>query len=160
MPPVFKKILVPIDFSEHSLRALDYADVLAREFNAQLILVHVVERSPYEIYAAEGFLPDVPQYPAVNGRVLDPDYIRAETQKQLDRLAAAGRGGPCLTESRFGYPVDEVLAAVEQYGADLLVICTHGRTGLSHLVMGSVAEKLVRLSPIPVLSIRAAGLKE
>jgi nucleotide-binding universal stress UspA family protein len=160
MSAAFKKILVPIDFSEQSLLALNYADLLAKEFKAQMILVHVVERSPYEMYAAEGFLPNVPIYPTVNNRVLDQDYILEETKKQLDQLAAAGRGGPCVTESRFGYPVEEVLAAAKLHRADLLVICTHGRTGLSHLVMGSVAEKLVRLAPIPVLSIRVGALND
>jgi len=160
MAAIFSKILVPIDFSASSLHALEFADTLAKALGAQMILIHVVERSPYEIYAAEGFFAQVPSYTTVDNRVLDEDYIREETQKQLDKIAAAGRGGPCVAESRFGNPVEEVLAAAKQYGADLLVICTHGRTGLSHLVMGSVAEKLVRLAPIPVLSIRAEGLKD
>jgi nucleotide-binding universal stress UspA family protein len=159
MAIAIRRILVPIDFSEHSLYALDYADIFAREFHAELVLVHVVERTPYEIYAAQGVLPDVPMYPLINNQLVDPEFVKAETKKQLDKLAGERRGGPCTTEVRDGHPVDQVLKAAQDQRCDLIVICTHGRTGLSHLVMGSVAEKIVRLSPIPVLSIRAKHLK-
>jgi nucleotide-binding universal stress UspA family protein len=154
-----RRILVPIDFSEHSLFALGYADTFAKEFGAEMVLAHVVERTPYEIYAAQGFLPDVPLYPLVNNQLLDLDYIKAETKKQLDKLAGEARGGPCQTDVRDGNPVEAILDAAKSHQCDLLVICTHGRTGLSHLLMGSVAEKIVRLAPIPVLSVRAKHLK-
>ena len=155
-----RRILVPIDFSEHSLYALGYADTFAKEFESHIVLVHVVERTPYEIYAAQGFLPDVPLYPLVNNQVLDIDYIKAETKKQLDKLAADKRGGPCTAIVLDGHPVEKILEAGKAQKCDLVVICTHGRTGLSHLVMGSVAEKIVRMSPIPVLSVRAQHLKD
>jgi nucleotide-binding universal stress UspA family protein len=159
MATAIRRILVPIDFSAHSLSALGYADTIAKELGAELVLVHVVERTPYEMYAAQGVLPDVPMYPLVNNQLIDPEYIKAETRKQLDKLAGEKRGGPCTTDVRDGHPVDELLKAAKDHRCDLIIICTHGRTGLSHLVMGSVAEKVVRLSPVPVLSIRAKPLK-
>jgi universal stress protein A len=155
-----RRILVPIDFSNHSLFALTYADTFAKELGAEMVLVHVVERTPYEIYAAQGFLPDVPLYPLVNNQLLDLEYIKTETKKQLDKLASDRRGGPCKTVVLDGHPVDQILEAAKTHKCDLLVICTHGRTGLSHLLMGSVAEKIVRLSQIPVLSVRAQHLKD
>jgi len=160
MAVTIRRILVPIDFSDHSLFALSYADAFAKEFKAELVLAHVVERTPYEIYAAQGVLPDVPMYPLVNNQLVDPEYLKAETKKQLDKLAAEKRGGPSSVEVRDGHPVEELLKVAEDHKCDLIVICTHGRTGISHLVMGSVAEKIVRLSPIPVLSIRAQRLRD
>ena len=154
-----RRILVPIDFSEHSLYALSYADTFAKEFGAEMVLAHVVERTPYEIYAAQGFLPDVPLYPLVNNQLLDLDYIKAETKKQLDKLAGESRGGPCQTDVRDGNPVEALLEIAKSHKCDLLVICTHGRTGMSHFLMGSVAEKIGRLASIPLLSVRAQHLK-
>ena len=154
-----RRILVPIDFSDHSLHALSYADTFAKEFKAEMVLAHVVERTPYEIYAAQGVLPDVPMYPLVNNQLVDPEYVKAETKKQLEKLVAEPRGGSCTVDVRDGHPVEELLKIAKDRACDLIVICTHGRTGLSHLVMGSVAEKIVRMSPIPVLSIRSKHTK-
>ncbi len=156
----FSYILVPIDFSEHSLLALRLADTMARGFGAELHLVHVVERSPYEYYAAQGFMPEIPPFPVVNGQLMDLDALKANMKDRLAKLAEAGRGGPCTVEVRYGHPVEEILAAAKERDCNLMVICTHGRTGLSRLVMGSVAERIVRLSPIPVLSVRGQGIKD
>jgi len=154
-----RRILVPIDFSEHSLYALDYAASIAQDAKAELVLVHVVERTPYEVYSAQGILPDVPMYPLVNNELMDPEYVQNETKKQLDKLALKHRA-VATTVVVVGHPVEELLAAAKAQKCDLIVICTHGRTGLPHLVLGSVAEKIVRLSPIPVLTLRAAHLKD
>jgi nucleotide-binding universal stress UspA family protein len=154
----FGHLLVPVDFSEHSLNALRVADGLARETGARMHLVHVLERWPYEFYGAEGMVLDAPSYPVINGQVYDMEAIQRDVTKQLAKLAAENRGGPCTSNVRIGHPVEGILAEAKEKGCTAIVICTHGRTGLYHLVMGSVAEKIVRLSPVPVLSIRATGI--
>jgi nucleotide-binding universal stress UspA family protein len=154
------RVLVPIDFSTNSIKAKEYADAVAREWHAEVELLHVVERSPYEVYQQRGFLQDVPLYhmpgdaaPAVNQRFIIRDVIE-ETRQELQRIAGSETGIKYRVEVRHGHAVEEILAEISSYHPGLVVLCTHGRTGLSHLVLGSVAEKIVRLSPVPVLSVR------
>ena len=151
----FSKLLIPVDFSEPSLAALRMGDTIAKAFGSKMHLLHVVERSPYEVYAAEGVLPIDPGLPVVNGQVWDAESIKKAMLGQLEQLAAQSRGGPCTVEVREGNPAAEILASAKSHQCSAIVICTNGRTGLSHLMMGSVAEKVVRASPIPVLTIRA-----
>lgn len=156
------RILVPIDFSPGSQKSKDYADLIARDLGAEVELLHVVERSPYEVYQQRGFLQDVPLYqlpgdaaPAADQRFIIRDVLE-ETRQELMKMAKSESGVKYRVEVRHGHAVEEILAEISSYKPDLVVLCTHGRTGLTHLVLGSVTEKVVRLSPVPVLTVRGA----
>ena len=138
---LFWKVLCPIDFSEHSLAALDVALKMVQQNDAALCLLNV---APIPAGAA-GFQP-VP---------MDPyPYVEKDRREQLEKLAreripAAVR---CETLVISGDPAERVLETARGLNADLIVMGTHGRKGLGHLVLGSVAERVVRESPIPVLT--------
>ena len=149
----FRRILVTTDFSETSLGALPVAVEIASHFNAELLLVHVLPvdtPTPWDIppYADFGLasLP-LPEYEA---------HVRQEVDRRLATVAAkqvqgvkvrslVGRGDPAAEIGR--------MATLEK--ADLIVLATHGWTGWRHLVFGSVAEKVLREAPCPVLSVRS-----
>jgi universal stress protein A len=134
------RILVPTDFSVASMRALRYAEELARRFAAEIVLVHVDESLAPSSELAE--------------------TRQAAAQKELEGLVALlrERGVPAHSVLRSGGPAEEVVATAKVENADLIVMGTHGRTGLAHVVMGSVAESVVRRSACPVLTVgQAAG---
>lgn len=156
----FDRILVPMDFSANANRALDYARALAGVFGSRITLLHVVEQSPYEVYQQKGFLREVPQYERVTGFPgSEPKFIikdvLEETRNRLKELIPQGKEQQYQVDVRHGHAVEEVLAAIKDDDSDLVVICTHGWTGLAHLVMGSTAERVVRTSPVPVLTVHA-----
>jgi nucleotide-binding universal stress UspA family protein len=136
-----RKILVPTDFSECSLVAFEYGLQLARDFNAELRLVHVINPHAY---------PFGDKYVA-----LDPLQLRRETeyaeQKQMRSMAARAKTRYSVRVIH-GAPAVEICNAANA-DADLIVISTHGRTGLGHLLIGSVAEHVVRHAHCPVLVI-------
>ena len=168
-----KKILVPIAFSDNCLKNKKMADEIALQFGAEVELLHVVEASPYEVYQRKGILADPPFYEkeggatsAAKGRYGVGDLME-ETRNELERLASentadAGNGQnedgvknvKYVTEVKHGNSVDEILRAIDKYQPDLVVMATHGRTGLKHMLLGSVTEKIVRLSPVPVWTNR------
>ena len=154
-----QRILVPIDFSIYATQALEYAKTLAEQMNAEIELVHVVESSPYEVYQKIGFVHSVPIYerggttpPRSDQQYIIHDVLE-ETRNQM--MAMVSEKLKCRVEARHGHVVEELLAEIDKFKPDLVVMCTHGWTGLKHLVLGSVVEKLVRLSPAPVLTFRA-----
>lgn len=146
-----RRILVPVDFSEPSRVALEQACRMAAELPGSVIeLLHVVEPPvslPGGGLAASGGL-----YYMTGQRAF------RDAQKQIDQVLASVAG-----RDRFdvharvepGYPTETILRVAEQSAFDLIVMGTHGRTGLRHLVMGSVAETVVRRAPCPVLTVRA-----
>ena len=144
-----KKILFPTDFSEASLAALPYAVDIAQLFKAQIFVIHVVPLFPSP---AEG-----PGY----GPELDYlNYLRTDANKALDQLLAKKipkevKASKFLTD---GDEAQEILRAVESLHIDLITISTHGRTGWHHLVFGSVAEKVIRMSHVPVLTVRGQAV--
>jgi len=143
--PVFKlrRILVPVDFSDCSKKALQYAVPFARQFEATLVLLHVVQ--PY--------LP-VPEMGTVDVALMETQ-MRAGGIKGLAAMKESLAGEvPVETELRVGNPQIEITRAVRDLGADLIILSTHGRSGLAHIFMGSVAERVVRHSPCPVLVVR------
>jgi len=158
-----KKILVPMAFTDNCLKAKKYAEEIARQFGAEIELLHVVEASPYEVYQQKGIAENVPLYemaggtpPTSNQKFIIRDVLE-ETRNELEKIAASNGGGVTyVTEVKHGHSVDEILRTIDEYKPDLVVMATHGRTGLKHLVMGSVTEKIVRLSPVPVLTYRVA----
>ena len=140
-----KRILFPTDFSHHNDAALDYASTLAAESGAKLFIVHVDER--YEVSAAMGEAGYV--YPLsfdANNR----DEIRERLSKVV----------PTHPEVKYehhyleGAPLTEIVKFAKRENVDLIVMASHGRTGLSRLVMGSIAEGVMRRAPCPVLVVK------
>ena len=142
-----RTILAPTDFSHHAEAALKYAFGLAEAFGATVHLLHVLgEPIPLG--------PD-PMIPPVFGA----DFYReseAASIEALKRVARHDWGTPAGVETfaRWGTPVDAVLEHARSHAADLIVVATHGRTGLGHVLLGSVAERIVREAPCPVLTVR------
>ena len=143
---MYRRILVPVDGSPTSNRGLKEALALAKDQKALVRLVHVVDES-----MAIGF--------AESGLDLQPmlDGLRENGSRLLERMrkaaAKAGvRAESQLYESMAGPAATTILRDARKWRADLIVMGTHGRTGLQHLLVGSVAERIVRLSPAPVLT--------
>jgi universal stress protein A len=138
--PLFKvqKLLVPVDFSDCSRKALQYALPFAKHFGAELVLLHVVE--PYPL------VPEMAPY--------DMENIH-DGRKDLQALQTAiGDVAPSTGLIRTGLPHLEISAAARELGIDLIIISTHGRKGLSRRIFGSTTEKVVRYAPCPVLIVR------
>jgi nucleotide-binding universal stress UspA family protein len=140
------RILVPTDFSEPAAAALTWASTLAREFDSRLYLLHVVP----EPYA----------YPwGTELSTLPLNDILAQSEEaarqRLAELAADTQlpAGHVITRAVVGTPVDQVLALIKDEQIDLVVLGTHGRGLVGHLLLGSVAERVVRRSPVPVLTV-------
>jgi len=142
-----KHILVPTDFSEYADQALDYAIELAKILQAHLTVLYVFHLSPLALGEAP---------PAVLADTLAAMETNAQQQTQmaLARVQEAGlQGDSAIVE---GIPFQVIIETAESQDIDLIVMGTHGRTGLSHALMGSVAEKVVRLAPCPVLVTRGS----
>ena len=141
---LFNKILLPTDFSDHANEALRYATQLAQTHAASLCLVHAYDLLPYAL----------PDGPIMDERQLET--VRVAFQKQLEQLrqAAEARGiARVETQLLQGPASSEIVRVASEQHFDLIVMGTHGRTGLSHLLIGSVTEKVVRRAPCPVLTI-------
>ena len=142
-----KMILHPTDFSEPSKYALCYALSFAEEYQAKLCVLHVIEEVSSALYF------DMLQAPPLAQLMAD---IEKQAQKAMQELISPDAQGkiPIQYVIRKGVPFLEIIRCGEQVGADMIVCGTHGRTGLKHALFGSVAEKVVRKSPCPVLSVR------
>jgi len=140
----FKKILCPIDFDDNSIAALHYARDLAKEQDATLHVMHVV----FVPVARPGF--PLQPYPVVSE---EPSKL------ELRKIALEHLEGKVRYEiaSRTGKPAETINQAAEDLGVDLIVMATHGRTGVTRLFLGSVAEHVLRASSQPVLTIRPKG---
>lgn len=142
-----QKILCPVDFSEASKKALEWARSLAEGQKAEILLLHVIE--PYVLPIEYGLAP----MPHVD---LD-DQAKKNASEELQKLAA--KSLPQLKVQplvQFGRAADVIVALAKDKAADLIVIATHGRTGVSRMFLGSTAERVVRIAPCPVLSVRSA----
>jgi nucleotide-binding universal stress UspA family protein len=140
-----RRILCPTDFSKPSLAALQYAADLGRRLGAELVLIHAIPPPAYPTarFAALSGFPDLLQ------------EIRRRAHASMDQTrATVGAELQVKTIVREGTPHDEILAVAADQQCDLIVIATHGFTGLKHALLGSTAERVVRLSPIPVLTVR------
>jgi nucleotide-binding universal stress UspA family protein len=142
-----KTILHPTDFSEPSKYALTYALSFAEEYNAKLCVLHVIEEVSSALYF------DMLQAPPLAQLMAD---IEKQAQKAMEELIPAETRTKYRAETliRKGVPFLEIVRCAEETQADIVVCGTHGRTGLKHAIFGSVAEKVVRKSPCPVLSVR------
>jgi nucleotide-binding universal stress UspA family protein len=133
-----KKILAPIDFSDHSFKAMRGAYELANDVGAELHLVHVV--APYHL--------------ALESRELAREAAMVdEVEKELVRIKAdqLGDSKKVVTSVVVGPPYQKIIDYAKENGIDLIVVATHGRTGLEHMLIGSVTEKLVRNAPCAVI---------
>ena len=146
------RILMTTDFSDYSKEALEYAVHMARSFGADLYLLHVFE-PPF--FSPSGVSLSV--RPEVHQWIKE---IKEEESKKLDILAEEVRhkGAKVHPIFKAGTPFLEILKTAEEIPADLIVLGTHGRTGLAHVLMGSVAERVVRKSACPVFSVRPKAL--
>jgi nucleotide-binding universal stress UspA family protein len=152
MTETITRIVVPIDFSAHSDRALRYATALADRFNAAVEVLHVVE-DPFVsgAWSPEAIAPNIPELLA--------DLVAAARGKLDDLKAAAVDKGvrlkiTVLTSVVSGRPADTIANYARTERFDLIVMGTHGRTGLSHALLGSVAERVVRTAACPVMTVR------
>jgi nucleotide-binding universal stress UspA family protein len=147
MTAAFTHILVPVDFSAHSDRALRYAEMLAARHGAAIELLHVVD-DPITTgaWSPDAYLPNLTE-------LLQSIVAQARTRLEELQKAIAARGLGANVWVVSGVASREIVARAET-GFDLIVMGTHGRTGLSHAVMGSVAERVVRRAPCPVLTVR------
>jgi nucleotide-binding universal stress UspA family protein len=149
-----RRIFVPIDFSDSSMQALDYAIDLGRTLGAEITVLFVVEpiyfATPGDLYGTSANL----------GMLLEEQRrtAREEMRKLDERLKK--RGVDIKTVLGSGVPHEVIVETAKARKADLVVMGTHGRSGLSHLLMGSVAEKVVRSASCPVLTVRGSDTKK
>ena len=139
----FHHVLVATDFSECSKTAVDAAIELAKRYDAALTLVHVVEIPTYA-YAGSEWMP------------FDPTPLHEAARETMQKALADVQKTMPSADAKLqpaGPAWQRIIAVARDIGADLLVLGTHGRTGIKHALIGSVAERVVRHSPIPVLTI-------
>lgn len=143
-----RRILVPIDFSAQSASVIEWAAHFAEEHGSQIVLLHVYHL-PVEFQQLEGgYLP--------------PDFwarVKADAEQQIEVHAKALRGRDLKVETRVreGYPGTVIVDEAAALPADLIVIGTHGHTGLKHLLLGSIAERVVQKAPCPVLTVKGGA---
>ena len=151
MPLVFRHILFPTDFSDLALSALVFAQGMAERFEAQLHCLYVVDEA-YQYWSGMGpeSIPVGP--PAEDLLALGRARMDKFREEQLSGLAK-----PAITQVAIGRPFAEIIAYGRENGIDLIVLGTHGRGGLAHVLLGSTAEKVVRKATCAVLTVRAGG---
>ena len=141
-----RTILVPVDFSDHAAKAIRYAVAFARQFGAKLVIVHVIE--PAVVPDNFGIVP--PSYEEMNGQLVQAAQQRlGEMAIEMSRNKLTVR--PLVVTGRAPW---EIVRLAREEEADLIVIATHGYTGLKHVLLGSTAELIVRHAPCPVLTVR------
>ncbi len=142
-----ERILVPLDFSEQAAAVLEWAAHLAQEHRSRVLLLHAYHL-PVEFQQLEG-------------AYLPPDFwanVKAEAEQSLGRYAEQlkARGLQVETIVREGYPASVIVDEAASQGADLIVIGTHGHSGLKHMLLGSIAERVVQKAPCAVLTVKSA----
>lgn len=138
----FKKVLIALDDDPVALHAAEVGVELARAVSAETAFISVMDRS-----AADAAAPEMPRDELLAGA---RDHARGVIADWVPKLAP----GAAQTFTPEGHPSDEIVAAAKAWAADLIVIGSHGRGGLSHVLLGSVAEAVMRHAPCPVLVVR------
>lgn len=145
----FKRILVPTDYSELSLAAMDYALSFSKMFGAQLFLLHTLDTIPVL---------------ALHAVDLTTETVIYETEKNAKSdlhefvLSKVGEIHNLVEVVRKGVAEHEIVQYAKEENIDLIIMATHGRSGLAHVLMGSVAEKVIQHSPVPVLAVKPEHL--
>lgn len=143
----FNRILVPVDFSEHSAKAVRVAADLARRFDGLLTVIHVYDPLVYSLPDGFMFLPQQ-----------QIDQLVNALQENLDKSKqlALDAGAPRVEAALLRGPIaDEIVERAARGEYSVIVMGTRGRTGMKHLLLGSIAERVVRLAPCPVLTVKA-----
>ena len=146
MEPKIKKVLVPIDFSDYSKNSLRYAVNFAKQFDAEIYLIYVVEPVIYPPDFSMGQI----AIPSVNAEWDE------RAKEELENLAKTEipEGVNVKTILKNGKPFLEIIDTASEENIDLIIIATHGHSGVEHILFGSTAEKVVRKAPCPVLTLR------
>lgn len=144
-----RRILVPTDFSEPASEAKEYAAAIADRWGAELHLLHVVVPPviPFPDSASSWTMPST----GLKSRVEEAEQ---EIRREVSTWSEERR---VISTVVTGFAVEEIVKYAEEHSIDLIVVGTHGLTGISHLLIGSVAEKLVRAATCPVLTVRPGG---
>jgi nucleotide-binding universal stress UspA family protein len=146
-----KKILFATDFSENSRWALKYALSFAQKYEAKLYILHVIQQPSYPLG----------MYAEISFDAMDKfnRNLSEVTEKEMQQLCQTDLAGFTNYEAMTlsGTPFLEIIRTAKEKEADLIVVGTHGRTGLDHVLFGSTAEKVVRKAPCPVVSVRLPG---
>lgn len=146
---MFKKILYPIDFSEYTEEITNYAVSIAKKYSSELHLLHIIPNlnyyTPYESFLTPENLIDMER------------NIEKEIEKDFNKVIKK-IDVPVNKIIKTGVTFVEIIDYIKEEGIDLVVMGTHGRSGIEHILIGSVAEKVVRKSPCPVLTVRPKDL--
>jgi nucleotide-binding universal stress UspA family protein len=142
----FERILFPTDFSDHAAHAQRYAMSLAKQYGADLHIIHVVQLFSYVV---DFGMDNTTQYESVQNSL----------KEMMDKLLSdlADEPYPITGEVVQGDPVKEIITCARNDNSDLIILGTHGRAALEHVLLGSIAEKVVRKAPCPVLTVRMPG---
>jgi nucleotide-binding universal stress UspA family protein len=149
MNPRISRILVPTDFSALGEEALDHAVSLANTYGAELVLLHVVDDAPVLAIHTMELATDVVLEDTTVGARVQLDAVKFMCQTRIDKKVR--------TVIRRGNPHEEIVRSAEEEAADLIVMATHGRTGFAHVLLGSVAEKVVQHARVPVMTVKPRG---
>jgi nucleotide-binding universal stress UspA family protein len=145
----YNKILVPIDFSDYSGKAISYAKEIASAYDSQLQLLHIIEEKAHPAFSLSG-----------KSSIFDlVPNIEAESRKRIEELLnnAPGPDVKSTIHIQGGNASSDIIKFTSEYSSDLVVIASHGLTGIEHLLLGSVTEKVVRMAPCPVVTIKPFG---
>lgn len=145
-----QRMLVPTDFSAASDLALEYAVDMARRYGASMDLLHVLEEPIHTTAYPDGYFVELP---ALRQQMTE----QAEGRLDQDAKKCAAANVDARTRVVVGRPATAITQEASDRGADLIVMGTHGRSGFAHFVLGSVAERVLRSAPCPVLTVRQAG---
>ena len=150
------KILIAVEDSKYSQTATAYGIALAKKLGAEVALLHVNELPVTASYIADPLMNEPP--------VIMPEIMHAQEdagKKLLNSIAdTIGDDTTIYTFNKMGNPKDEILATADEWGAEMIILGTHGRTGFDHFISESVAEKVVRKAKCPVLIIPNKGIEE
>lgn len=140
-------ILVPVDFSNYSEKALAYASEIAQSYNAQLQLLHIIEETMHPAFSVTGKSSIFDLVPGIK------DDSKKRTEKMLNKFVSDKVKSKVFIQG--GRAANDIIKFAKENSTDLIVIATHGLTGLEHMLLGSVTEKVVRMSHCPVFTVKA-----
>lgn len=145
----FRSILVPVDYSEHSRQALVYAKHIGEQYDATLRVLHIIEEAIHPSFYATGQTALSTWYPEIESHAF----------KEMNRMLSEARGPQVSIElyAKEGRAASDIVTFAKRSGVSLIVMASHGLTGIEHLLLGSVTEKVVRMAPCPVFTIKSFG---